>query len=86
MGVQSSIGDTRVRAQVLLDGGHETRTFPLVQSRGLVRYGGATLLCGTANLSMWDRGMTVGAVEKDGKNTMRRQTNWHWFIYEPLTP
>jgi len=42
------IGDTRVRAQVLLDGGHETRTFPLVQSRGLVRYGGATP-------PLWDR-------------------------------
>ena len=38
------------------------------------------LLCGTANLSMWDRGMTVGAVEKDGKNMALRQTNWRWFV------
>ena len=77
--------DSRVRVQVDLDGGHETRTFPLVQSVGLVRYGGATLLYGTASLGMWDRERRVLLGRQNGKKCAKRQTNSDWSKYEPLT-
>jgi hypothetical protein len=47
----------------------------MVQSMGLVRYGGATLLCGTANPGMWDRSQRVLLEQKDGKQCAKGQTN-----------
>jgi len=47
----------------------------MVQSLGLVRYGGATLLCGTAVPGMWDRAQRVLLGKKDGKKCAKRQTN-----------
>lgn len=81
LGVAASVSSTA-------DGGHETRTIPLVQRGACFSRSGACphfgVVLSPAFWGPWpERGYNGGEDEIDGT---RRQANWRSFLYELLTP